>query len=159
MPDDRRPRDRDSRVTTSPPVGSRAATAMEAVPVMFEDEKTNPHASEFDKLQHRAQRAAAHAKAALTATAELRQDVAILDSEVRTIGERQAKAQGSLDILVDMSRQVVGARVDVAKAERLATVDEGKAQRAHKRAIVLQLLAAVTSGSVITAVIAYAGKC
>ncbi len=137
-------KDRDDRITTAPPPGV-IERATESIPALasgvvgdsITDETTDPHATDYEKMQSRAHRAAVNSKvAAQNASAGLAETVALR--------ERLAAIEGKLAILIPeyqaekaALRQVTvvekSARAEVDKADSLAKIADATEAKQLRR--------------------------
>ncbi len=164
--DNRRPISRDARdvrTTKTPPRGSPAAQALARVPAFKEAdwaEKTDPQATDFEKLQERARRASVAATAAASGTHELRLEVharleavtARMDGVVAELGEVKGavgSVQGSVNTLVGLVERQVEASIDVGKAHAMQPIEDARS----RRALIAKVVGGLFSTAVLTALI------
>ncbi len=77
---------RDERTTKSPPAGlyeRLAGVTEQAVPAQVDEETTNPNASDFEQMKHRAERAAKNSHAAATNSVNALQEISQLRDDAR----------------------------------------------------------------------------
>lgn len=184
MPDDPRhrraataiPRDRDERVTKTPPPGSRTITTssfarLDGVPSEIFETKTDPTGSELAQANHRAHKASVASQASLTETTELRrevrEDLGKLDSRmsgveghVANLREGFGRVEGQLDTLVGLVEKqhqnqtlTLTAKLENEKAVVLDTVEGKKWWRDQVGSKVVALFTSAGIAAAITAAI------
>lgn len=102
---------RDERTTKSPPVGlyERLAQVEASVPAQVDEETTNPNATDFEKMQHRAERAAKNSHAAATNSVNALAEIAKLRDDAREdIKQVNLRLDGVIQNVSDVTAQVAG---------------------------------------------------